>query len=309
MKWAKARIGAAAVCEARAVGMEDELLVRARERVGRVISEKYRVDGVLGVGSVAAVFAATHRNGHRVAIKMLHREHSNRNDVKARFLREGYLANRVEHPGVVRITDDDVDADGSAYLVMELLTGETVEAAVTAREGRLELEPSLAVADAVLGVLEAAHAVAIVHRDIKPANLFVTREGTLKVLDFGVARLLEGVSMTQTGELWGTAAFMAPEQARGDSSVDHRVDLWAVGAVLFSMLSGRDVHESRNDQLKVAYAATLPSRPLGSVAPEVPQAVCGVVDRALAFDRNLRWQSASEMQAALRASHEYGRLA
>jgi serine/threonine-protein kinase len=112
-----------------------------------------------------------------------------------------------------------------------------------------------------------------------------------------------------TGELWGTAAFMAPEQARGDSSVDHRVDLWAVGAVLFSMLSGRDVHESRNDQLKVAYAATLPSRPLATVAPEVPKAVCGVVDRALAFDRNLRWQSASEMQAALRASHEYGRLA
>jgi len=98
--------------------MDDELKARARGRLGMVVNEKYRIDEVLGVGGTAAVFAATHRNGHRVALKMLHRELSRRKDVQARFLREGYLANRVAHRGVVRVTDDAVDVDGSAYLVM-----------------------------------------------------------------------------------------------------------------------------------------------------------------------------------------------
>jgi len=288
--------------------MDDDLELRSRDRVGRVISEKYRIDAVLGVGSVAAVFAATHRNGHRVALKMLHREHSSREDVKARFLREGYLANRVEHPGVVRIMDDDVDADGSAYLVMELLTGRTVESLAADRQGRLAVEQSLAIADATLLVLSAAHAASVVHRDIKPANLFLPSTGGLKVLDFGVARLLEGASMTGTGEVWGTAAYMAPEQARGDKNVDHRCDVWAVGAVLFSLLSGHDVHEGRSDQLRLIYTATLPARPLGALEKTVPQSVCAVVDRALSFRSEDRWPSASAMQAALRAAHAYASL-
>jgi serine/threonine-protein kinase len=288
--------------------MDDDLEVRARQRVGRVINEKYRVDAVLGIGSVATVFSATHRNGHRVALKMLHREHSHRADVRGRFLREGYLANRVEHPGVVRITDDDIDADGSAYLVMELLAGRTVEAAALAAKGRLGLELTLGIANAALDVLSLAHETAIVHRDVKPANLFLTNEGRLKVLDFGVARVLDAASMTKTGEVWGTAAFMAPEQARGDASVDHRADLWATGAVLFSLLSGRDVHEASNDQLKVVYAATLPARPLLAAAPEVPPAVAAVVDRALAFDPVGRWGNARHMLAALRGAHAYQRL-
>jgi serine/threonine-protein kinase len=290
------------------LAMVDELSERARARVGKVVSEKYRIDTLLGIGSVAAVFAATHRNGYRVALKMLHREHSERTDVKARFLREGYLANRVDHPGVVRVMDDDVDVDGSAYLVMELLEGRTVEAAARAGGGRLALAAALAVADATLDVLAAAHAVAIVHRDVKPENLFLTARSSLKVLDFGVARFLEGASLTQAGELWGTAAFMAPEQARGESSLDHRADLWATGAVLYSLLSGRDVHEGRSDQIKLVQSATRPARPLAAVVPELPPAVCAVVDRALAFERTDRWQNALEMQAGLRAAHAYARL-
>jgi serine/threonine-protein kinase len=290
------------------LAMVDELSERARARVGKVVSEKYRIDALLGIGSVAAVFAATHRNGYRAALKMLHREHSERNDVKARFLREGYLANRVEHPGVVSVMDDDVDVDGSAYLVMELLDGRTVDAAARAAGGRLPLESALAIVDAGLDVLAAAHAVAIVHRDVKPENLFLTRENRLKVLDFGVARFLEGASLTQAGELWGTAAFMAPEQARGESTLDHRADLWAAGAVLYSLLTGRDVHEGRSDQIKLVQSATQPAKPLARVAPELPPGVCAVVDRALAFDRARRWQSALEMQGALRTAHAYTTL-
>jgi serine/threonine protein kinase len=288
--------------------MDDALTERARGRVGLVINEKYRIDEVLGVGGTASVFAATHRNGHRVALKMLHRELSRREDIRSRFLREGYLANRVAHRGVVRITDDDVEVDGSAYLVMERLDGSTVEGLLEERRGPLDLELTLGIADATLDVLGAAHASSVIHRDIKPANLFLTKLGELKVLDFGVARLLEGASITGTGELWGTAAFMPPEQALGDRTLDHRCDLWAVGAVVFRLLSGRDVHQAPNDQHQMVLAATQPAPRLGTVAPHVPSGVCDVVDKALMFDRADRWDSARQMQSALRKTCEYERL-
>jgi serine/threonine-protein kinase len=285
--------------------MDDEATERAAQRIGQVISEKYRIDEVLGVGSAAAVFAATHRNGHRVALKILHREYSRKSEIRSRFLREGYVANRIAHPGVVRIADDDVDAEGNAYLVMELLTGTTVEGHAEASGARLGLELTLGIADAVLDVLSAAHAVSVIHRDIKPANLFLTRLGDVKVLDFGVARMLDAASITATGELWGTSGFMPPEQAIGERSLDHRCDLWAIGAVIFRLLSGRDVHEAENSHQQLLRAATTPAPPLAAVAPLVPGAVCGVVDRALAFDRELRWESARQMRSALRGAHSY----
>jgi eukaryotic-like serine/threonine-protein kinase len=288
--------------------MEDRLTERARGRVGLVINEKYRIDEVLGIGGTAAVFAATHRNGHRVALKMLHLELSRRADIRSRFLREGYLANRVTHRGVVRITDDDIDVDGSIFLVMDLLSGSPVDALLDAHHGRLNLELALGVADATLDVLGAAHAASVIHRDIKPANLFLTAFGELKVLDFGVARLLEGASITETGELWGSAAFMPPEQAIGDRSLDHRCDLWAVGAVLFRLLAGRDVHLAPNDHQQMLLAATQPAPPLAKLAPEVPSAVCDVIDKALRFDRAERWAAARSMQSALRKTCEYERL-
>jgi len=289
--------------------MTDELTERARRRVGQIVNGKYRIDRLLGVGAMGAVFAATHRNGHRVALKMLHREYSKREELRARFLREGYVANRIAHPGVVRISDDDVEADGSVYLVMELLTGQTVEALAAAQQGVLELELALGIADAVLDVLAVAHAASVIHRDVKPANLFLTSLGDVKVLDFGVARLLEGTaSITKTGELWGTAAFMAPEQAVGERSVDHRSDLWGVGAVVFRLVSGHDVHEAPNDHQQLVMAATQRARPLAAVAPAVPPAVCQVIDRSLDFDRVRRWESARAMQSALRYAHPYESL-
>jgi serine/threonine protein kinase len=289
--------------------MGDELTERAEARLGQVINGKYRLDHVLGVGGTAVVFAATHRIGHRVALKMLHREYSRRDEIRTRFLREGYVVNRIAHPGVVRVIDDDADADGVAYLVMDLLTGTTVEALLHARGGGDACGPSveltLGIADATLDVLAAAHAVSIVHRDIKPANLFLTQFADLKVLDFGVARLVDAASITGTGELWGTAAFMPPEQARGERSVDHRSDLWAVGAVLFRCLSGHEVHEAASDPQQLVRAATTPARPLATVAPRVPKAVCDVVDRALAFRPEQRWESAHRMRMALRSAHAY----
>jgi eukaryotic-like serine/threonine-protein kinase len=283
--------------------MSDKAVTRAQRRVGTTLKEKYRLDRVLGVGGMAAVYAATHRNGKEFAVKLLHPEISLNDDVRARFVREGYVANAVKHPGAVAIFDDDVADDGSAFLVMELLTGQTVEQLWKESGGRLSPEQTLAVAHQLLDVLSAAHANGIVHRDIKPDNLFVTPSGQLKVLDFGIARLRDPTSAgTLTGVSMGTPAFMAPEQAMGTSSaIDAQTDIWAVGATLFTLLSGQHVHPGENPSQMLVLAATRPARSLSTVMPGAPIPLVELVDRALVMERSARWTSAAEMREATAA--------
>src|SRR5580704_6304980 len=158
-------------------------------RVGTVLRGKYRLDRVIGAGGMAVVYKATHRNHAEFAVKMLHPELSIREDIRSRFLREGYTANAVKHAGAVRVVDDDVAEDGAAFLVMELLDGISAEDLWFECERRIPLRAVIAIAHQLLDVLASAHDKSIVHRDIKPANLFVTRLGDVKVLDFGIARL------------------------------------------------------------------------------------------------------------------------
>jgi serine/threonine-protein kinase len=263
---------------------------------------------VLGVGGMAIVFLATHRNGNRVAVKVLHRELSLDPGLVARFAREGYVANAIEHRGAVRVLDDDVAEDGSAFLVMELLLGETLEARARRTGGKLPQREVVALAHQLLDVLAAAHAKGVVHRDIKPENLFLTRERELKVLDFGIARLRDDTNSnapgTQAGLSIGTPAFMPPEQALGRTDqVDARSDVWAAGATLYTLLSGRFVHDVPTSAEMVVRTATQPAPPLRSVAPGVPEALAAVVDRALAFDRDDRFADARAMQEALDQAH------
>lgn len=281
---------------------EDELLARAQKRVGTTLCGKYVVERVLGIGGMASVYAGKHRNGHRLAIKVLHPELSIRGDIRERFRREAHAANRIEHPGVVAVIDDDVDEDGAAFLVMDRLLGRSVED-LWARAGqRLPAKTVIAIGYAVCDVLAAAHGAGIIHRDIKPANLFVTTDGRLKVLDFGIARVRDAANakLTDTGVLLGTPAFMPPEQACGlVSEVDERTDLWAVGASMFVLLSGRGVHEGQTAQHITMLAATQPARSLAVVAPDLPAEIVSLVDRALMFDRRDRWSSADAMRAAI----------
>jgi serine/threonine-protein kinase len=275
---------------------------RCRARVGSTIRNKYRLDALLGVGGMAAVYAATHRNGDRVAIKLLHAEFSKNAAVRARFSREGYAANRVGHPGAVRVMDDDEDEFGCAYLVLELLQGETLDARWERAEGkRLDPREVMFQAERLLDVLSAAHDHGVVHRDIKPENIFVTTAGQLKVMDFGIARLLEFTNGTKTGDVLGTPAYMAPEQAGGRTKdVDGRADLWSVGAVMFALLSGRHVHEAATAHEQLIYAATQQPCSLGSVVRDLHPGVVEVVDVALRFDRETRWPNARLMQQGVR---------
>jgi serine/threonine-protein kinase len=287
---------------------EVDLETSVHARVGTVVVGKYRLDRVLGIGGMAAVYAATHRNQAEFAVKMLHPDLSSHDDIRSRFLREGYIANSVKHPGAVRVVDDDVAEDGAAFLVMELLHGCSVEDLWFDSGRRLPLRVAVVIAHQLLDVLAAAHSKNIVHRDIKPANLFVTGTGDLKVLDFGIARLRDATNSlhasTQSGTMLGTPAFVAPEQARGQTKeIDGRTDVWAVGATLFALISGHIVHEAETPPQLLLKAASASARPLVNVSPETPKEIAAVVDKALAFEKTARWASAAEMRDALRDAY------
>ncbi len=253
---------------------------------------------------MANVYAATHRNGSKVALKILHKSLASDVALCERFAREGYFANAIGHPGVVRAIDDDMTEDGCPFLVLELLEGETLDERRRREGGTLPLAWLLPVADSILDVLAAAHAHEIVHRDVKPSNIFITSAGVVKVLDFGVARWNDGKSsspMTKVGMVVGTPAYMPPEQALGRrEEVDAKSDLWAVGATLFMALSGESVHAGGDAKAKLIATARSAARPLRDVAPDVPRAVAAVIDRALAFHKGARWADAESMREALR---------
>jgi hypothetical protein len=288
---------------AMATNNDDELRERALARLGTSIKGKYRLDRLLGIGGMAVVFAATHRNGRPVALKMLHPELSLNSEVRTRFLREGHAANAVRHPGAVAVLDDDIADDGAAFLVMELLEGATVEEIWEKHDRRVPLDAVLAIGAQVLDVLAAAHANALVHRDIKPANLFLTTAGEIKVLDFGIARLRDvaASTATQTGLMMGTPAFMAPEQAMAmTAEIGAQSDVWAVGATMFTLASGELVHQAENAQQLVIIAATQPARSFAAAMPNAPPAIVDVIDRATAFKKTDRWPSAGAMREAVR---------
>jgi serine/threonine-protein kinase len=281
----------------------DEDKEQAQARIGQVVGSGYRLTRLLGTGGMAAVFAAQSPAGQEVALKVLHDHMHRRLEIRRRFLREGETANRIAHPGIVRIIEQSKEGDREAFLVMELLQGQSLLSAI--RSGAIGTSGVLDVLDQVLDALSVAHALGIIHRDLKPDNLWLTPEGRVKVLDFGIARVLDGVpkdQRTKTGITLGTVPFMSPEQALGKpEGVDARTDLFALGALAFRILAGRPVHEADTDAGMLVAMATQPAPPLCSVAPEVPKEVGEVIDRALAFYKEERYPDARVMQADVRA--------
>jgi serine/threonine protein kinase len=275
----------------------------ANERLGRVLGT-WTLERVLGVGGMAAVYEGVGPDGARAALKVLHPEMSRRPELRQRFAQEGAAASRVDHPGVVRVLGNGEEPDGTAYLVLELLEGEPL-GTILRRDGPFPIPRLLDVLDQVLDVLAVAHARGIIHRDLKPDNLFVTKDHRIKVLDFGIARMLEDVPgkfKTRTGVAIGTVPFMSPEQALGKrDQVDGRSDLFSLGAMIFRIVARRNVHEAESDADLLVAMGSKPAPPLGSVAPDVPQGLAAIVDVALAFSKDSRYPDASIMQADVRA--------
>jgi serine/threonine-protein kinase len=278
----------------------------ALRRIGTTLRGKWTLDALLGIGGMGCVYAASHRNGKRVAIKILKPEWAAQPEIVRRFLREGYVANRIGHPGAVSILDDDITDDGAPFLVMDLLEGE----GLGRRLGRGPAEDHAApfTVSEVLDVLVEAHAAGIIHRDLKPDNLFLTNDGLVKVLDFGTARLQEigGEPFdTQSGVLMGTPSFMPPEQARGLwDEVDGRSDLWALGATMYTWLTGQHVRSAKTTNHELFRAMTEPVPSILVARPDVPRACARIIDRALAFDAKDRWADADAMRVAVREARE-----
>lgn len=278
--------------------------VRDVVRTGTVLIGKWRIVRELAHGGTSTVYEAVHRNGRRAAVKVLRPTLAADQRGRTRFLRESALANRVNHPGVISVIDEEVTPEGLVFLVMELLAGETLEQRWTRHGKRLPFTDAIAVAVDILEPLVAVHGVGIVHRDLKPSNVFLSTHG-LKLLDFGVARLREvnadEGAITRSGAMLGTPAFMAPEQARGHwHEIDARTDIWAVGAILFALVSGRYVHEGRTPNELLIASATQSAESLARLVPEAPAALVALVDRALLRDKELRWPDAASMLAELR---------
>ncbi len=210
----------------------------------------------------------------------------------------------MKHPGAVAAIDDGIDEDeGAVFLVMELLLGQSLAQRVDSQGGKLPPREVLVVAEGILEVLAAAHAQNVVHRDLKPDNIFLTGDGGVKVLDFGVARVLEntGEAKTRTGVVMGTPEYMPPEQARGRSEhIDGRTDLWAVGSMMFRLIAGRYVHIADTQNEVLLLAMTEHAKSITEVVPTIHPKVAEVIDHALKYEPLDRFQDADAMRKAVK---------
>jgi serine/threonine-protein kinase len=300
------------------VDPEEEL---AAQRIGSRIGT-WTLERVLGIGGMASVFLGRRFDGAVGAVKILHEHLGQVDALRKRFLREGPIGSALAAlgplcEGLPQVLESGVLDDGTAFLVMELLEGETFFDRM-ARLGVVPVGEVVWMAQKTLDVLVVAHAYGVVHRDLKPENLHLGTDGRFKVLDFGIARVTEALpegtgelpeyTMTKMGTALGSCEYMAPEQAKGRiDDIDGRTDLFGLGATMFRLLSGRGIHGELAGTLLAMAATSRAAPPLASVAPAVPPSVCAVVDRALAFEQAQRYPDAATMRgdvAALRSGRD-----
>ncbi len=274
--------------------------------VGEILGGKYRVVRFLAEGGMAAVYEAQHIVvKRRFAVKVLRPDFSRQRESLERFQREAESAGRIESEHIAAALDFGITSDGSPFIVMEHLTGESL-AALLAREQHLPVGRAADLCIQACKGVHAAHLAGIIHRDLKPQNLFVCRRedetDLLKVLDFGIAKLeatdTQGAA-TRTGTMLGTPFYMSPEQARGDRDADHRIDVYGLGAVLYEMFSGQRPHPGESHNAILHHIATQPAIPLAGLLPELPAPIVEIVHRSLAPDPCERFASAKDLGEAL----------
>jgi serine/threonine protein kinase/tetratricopeptide (TPR) repeat protein len=270
-----------------------------------VVGGKFALLRRLGEGGVGVVFEAEDTwIGRRVALKVLHSHLADHADVLARFRREARAAAMTHHPNIVAVFEVGQWRDGSPYIVQELLDGETLRERLLAKD-RLAPDEVVEILVPIMGALAAAHKAGIVHRDIKPENIFLARtpEGGAmpKLIDFGVAKMASTDITTLTGSLLGTPMYMSPEQVSGAMEADHRTDIWAMGAVLYELLSGTCPYDGITSAVILAKILTEAPVPLTSRVRDVPPALAEIVRTALARDPAARFPSMAAMLEALLA--------
>jgi serine/threonine protein kinase len=292
--------------------VDDDFDIEGEERslVGEVIDGRYRVERLIGTGGMGAVYEAEHVEiGKKVALKVLHPQFSRQADLVARFRREARAASKVGHPNIVDVTDSGTNDNGDVYFVMERLDGVDL-GDVLRHERRIACDRSVHIGTQICRALSAAHAAGIIHRDLKPENVFlVPRDGNadfVKVLDFGIAKQDMGNQnlprrLTTPGIAMGTPEYMAPEQAAG-KPIDGRVDIYALGAILYEMLTGDPPHSGANAMEVLAKKAIEDPVPPRLVNPDVPEALEAVVMACLDRDPDARPQTMGALEYELNKS-------
>lgn len=284
----------------------------AKARIGEVIGGKFRLEKLIGVGAMGAVYQALHEwTQRRVAVKLLFDDGDRAATSEAieRFFREARAATKIGHRNIVEVLDMGQHADGTYYLVQELLEGETLRQRLD-RLGRLSLTEAFELLLPVMDALSAAHAAGVVHRDVKPENIILHAERKTsraaklvpKLIDFGVAKTsTQSVKLTAAGIVLGTPNYMAPEQVDGAIDIDARADIWSVGVLLFECLSGRRPFSGTS--VREVFAAITTTQPpsLASFVSTLPEGVVSVVQSALSRDRSMRFSSMNAMITALSA--------
>ncbi|MBI2892824.1 MAG: protein kinase [Deltaproteobacteria bacterium] len=273
-------------------------------RVGDVVGGKYRLVRQIGQGGMGTVFEAQYLAlGRSVALKFLQSRVAHDLDLVERFMREARAAAAIAHPRIIDVFDVGWTDDGLIpYFAMELLSGRNLTWELK-ETGPMAVDRAVGIVGQVLDALEAAHSNGIVHRDLKPENVFVIRHGLeedVKVLDFGISKVMTGGgSLTHTGAVLGTPAYMSPEQARGLKQIDHRTDIYAAGAILYEMIGGRPPYEGETYNEIIVKIATEAPPGIASLRPGLHPELVGVIERALARDPETRWPSATAMATAL----------
>jgi serine/threonine-protein kinase len=284
----------------------DPLKAAAAKLMGRLIEGKYRIEQVIGAGGMGAVYRGEHvRLQRAVAVKVLLNAYRQGSQEEQRFYREARIAGSIGHPNIPEVFDLGTLEDGSPFLVMELLEGQSLLARIE-REGQLPIADVIKIGDEMLSALAAAHEKGIVHRDIKPDNVFLARRAggliVAKLLDFGISKNLRdhhSSNLTDPGLLMGTPVYLAPEQARLDPNLDHRVDIWAAGVTFYEMLTGSIPFDASNIPELITKILFEPAVRPKVIRPEIPEWLETIVLRAMERNAADRWQSAHEMRAAL----------
>jgi serine/threonine protein kinase len=284
-------------------------------RTGEVMSigpcgtriDRYDIERWIGGGGMGAVYLARHTMlQHRVALKLLHPSIAQRGDILERFLREARATASLGSPHIVKVFDCAVTPEGTAFIAMEALDGESLQALID-RERVVTPPRAVAIISHVLDGLAVAHAAGIVHRDMKPGNVFLTpvpgaREERATILDFGISKIRSGsaASLTQTGTVMGTPHYMAPEQIWNSKDIDHRADIYAVGVMLYEMVSGRLPFDAGSTAELLVKACTTDPIPLRDLHLPLPPLLVAAVDRAMTRDLDRRFATARDFADALR---------
>jgi serine/threonine-protein kinase len=278
---------------------------------GDLIQSRYRLNRLLGSGASGSVWAAKNELVDRdVALKIMRPDVAEDAVALQRFFNEAKASGRVRSGSIVEILDLGQAEDGSPFLVFELLEGEGLDQRL-AREGCLPADFACEVFIAVAKALDLAHSQGIVHRDLKPANIYLhtTTEGktVAKILDFGISKVFEtnnNFTLTRTGTVVGSPAYMAPEQASGREDLDGRADVWSLGVVMYEALSGTLPHEAPNYNALMVRILTQDVDPLSTRKSDLPASLCAVVDACLRRDRDQRLGSAGQAASQLERAHE-----